>query len=178
MLLETLATPFFKARSVNQTSATFVSKIPTATEPSGDAGTATGASVFDIGKGYAQNGVLVTPYGIGSDNNTMSLRLIGWRSIGANAVATLLWIPVIICEVAATLSTAVGIVGKTVLDTERFADTLSLTTGNDDVSIDIVSPTGNVIAHFVADLKGFQKLEVSFTTGSSATSCNALLAFL
>lgn len=181
MLVETLSTSFRKVRSVNQTSNGYVSKVPTGVEPSGDAGTATGASVIDLGKGgmLAQNGALVCFYGVGSNNNTFSCRIIGWRSIGENDVSTMLWIPVVLVEFALTLSsTPVGVAGKTILATELFADTIGLTYGNDDVSVDIVSPAADIIAHAMLDLKGFQKVEFSFTTGGSATSCNALLALI
>jgi hypothetical protein len=181
MLLETLSQEFRKARSVNQTSNGYVSKVPTATEPSGDAGTATGASVIDLGKGgsTAQNGLLAVFYGTGSNNNTFSARVIGWRSAGSNAPDTMLWIPVVLVEFALTLSsTPAGVVGKTIVATELFADTIALTYGNDDISVDIVSPAADIIAHAVLDLKGFQKVEFSFTTGGSATDCNSLLALL
>lgn len=183
MLLETLSQSFRKARSTNQTSNGYVSKVPTATEPKGDAGTATGASVIDLATGghYSQNAVLIVFYGVGSNNNTFSCRLIGWRQVGANNALTDLWIPVPLFEVQVTLSsTPVGVAGHTIVATELFADTIALTgtTANDDVSIDITSPANDTIAHLVADVKGFTKIELSFTTGASATSCNALLALL
>ncbi len=34
----------------------------------------------------------------------------------------------------------------------------------------------DMIAHIVVDMKGFTKIELTFSTGSSATSCNALIA--
>jgi hypothetical protein len=180
VLLETLTAGFRKARSVNQTSATFVSKVPTGTEPAGDAGTATGASVFDIAPtgasgGAGPNAVLVMPYAVGADNTTFSVRAIGWRLIGSDP-ATLLWVPTLLVELACTASAVVGVAGRAVVATERFADTITLTTGNDDVSVDIVSPTGDVAGHALVDIKGCQKLEFSFSTGSSATSCNALFS--
>ena len=181
MLIETLSRPFLKARSVNATDTSFPSKIPTITEPSGDAGTATGASVIDLGGekgGVCQNGMIVLPYMIGDDDDVMAMRIIGWRKIGNNP-ATNLWIPVIIAELTCTGCTAVGIAARDVLNTERFCDTLALVTGNEDISIDIVSPTGNVVAHAIVDLKGFQKVEFTFdmTTGAP-TSGNCLYALL
>lgn len=181
MLLETLSTSFRKARSVNQTSTSFVAKIPTVTEPKGDIGTNTGASVIELGNygGATQNGVLACFYGVGSNNNTFSARIIGWRSIGENAVSTMLWVPVLLAEYAVILSsTYPGIAGKTIVATEFFADTITLTYGNANVSEEIVSPTADAgIAHVVADIKGFQKLEFAFAINSgSATDCNALLS--
>ncbi len=180
-LLETYCSSFRKARSVNQTSNGYVSKLPTATEPSGDAGSATGASVIDIAPigGVGQNGCRCVFYGVGSNNNTFSSRVIGWSSVGDNDVNTKLWIPVILVEFAVTLSsTPIGVAGKTIVATELFADTITLTYGNANVSVDIVSPAADIIASAIFDVKGFQKIEFSFTTGASATSCNALLALL
>ena len=180
MLLETLSQKFRKVRSVSQTSNGYVSKVPTATEPTGDAGTATGASVIDLGTGgeYTQNGLMAVFYGTGSDNNTFSARVLGWRYVEDNP-NTRLWIPVMLVEFALTLSsTPVGVAGKTIVATELFADTIVLTYGNDDISVDIVSPAANVIAHVVLDTKGSQKIEFSFTTGGVATDCNALIALL
>lgn len=183
MLLETLSSHFRKARSVNQTSNGYVSKIPTVTEPTGDAATATGASVIDIGTdgNYCQNGMIILPYGIGSNNQTMSVRVIGWRKVGLTdgqgGATTTIWIPVVLAEFACTLSsTPIGIAGAQVLNTELFADTITLTYGNNNVSVEIISPAADIIAHAVLDLKGFKKVELSFTTGGSATSCNALVA--
>lgn len=184
MLLETLSQSFRKARSVNQTSNGYVSKVPTATEPSGDAGTATGASVFDLSSptgALSQNGLVAVFYGTGSNNNTFSARLIGWRPVGETNTLTMLWIPVPLIEVAVTLSsTPVGVVGHTIVATELFADTIALTgtTANANVGVELVSPANDTIAILSADLRGFRKLEWSFTTGGSATDCNCLWALL
>lgn len=196
MLIGTLSSPFRKARSVNQTSATFVQPLPTGTEPRGDAGTATGDSIFQLGPdacytengvlrtlpsaaGQSQNGVIIVPYGVATDNQTFSFRVIGWRVIGTNP-STWLWIPVVLGEFLCTAdSTLVGVAGKEVVATELFCDTITLVTGNANISNDINSPAdGESIAHVVLDLKGFTKLQLSFETGSSATSCNALIALL
>lgn len=187
-LIATQSSPFQKARLTNQTSNGYVSKIPTTTEPKGDANTATGASVIELGGkagGPCQNAVLICPYGLHAsvDGKTMSFRVIGWRCVGLGGASpdTALWIPVKLVEFACTLSgTPVGVAGMTLIATEGFADTITLTgtTGNDDVSIDIVSPADDTIGHVVVDMKGSQKLELSFTTGGSATSCNALYALL
>lgn len=181
MIIDTLAQPLRKARSVNQTSTSFVSKAPTATEPTGDAGTATGASVLGLqyaSGGPGRNSVFVIPYGTGNENDTFSVRVIGWRCAEPGNRETLLWIPVVLVEVVVTLSTTVGVAGKAVVATERFADTIGITTGNANVSVDINSPADNTIATFLVALKGAQKLELSFSTNSSATDCNALLALL
>lgn len=178
MLNTTLGADFQKVRSVNCTDTSFPSKVPTNTEPTGDAGTAGGASVIDLSQGNiaVHNGVALIPYGLGDENDVFAMRIIGWKRVGTVA-ATLLWIPVTLAELTCTMGTSVGVAAMTILNTERFCDTIVLVTGNDDVSIDIVSPADNTIAHVMMDVKGFKKLEVCFdmTTGSP-TSANCLYA--
>lgn len=180
MLLETLAGRLQKARSVNQTSAAFVSKVPTTTEPLGDAGTATGSSVINMVRdsGQSQNLIKIKPYGVGADDTTFSVRVIGWSAIqNAGNVIPFLWVPELLGEFLCTLSSyCPGVAGATVVATEYFADTISMTYPAASSSIDIASNGADCIAHVVLDAKGNEKIELSFTTGSSATSCNALIS--
>lgn len=188
MLLDTMSMAFRKAKLANGDGTGFPSRIPTTTEPEGDANTSTGTSVHDLGGkngGATQNGALFVPYCLGADGDDFSMRVIGWRSIKSLTDAALktLWVPVILVEVACEAGTAAGVAGSAVLNTEVFAESMTLTYGNDDVSIDIVSPgaSTNFIAHFVCDLKGFQKFECTFdrSTGTNdPTSCNCLVALL
>lgn len=168
-IAEQVSSIFTKALATSATDTSFASKIPTGTEPSGD-------GVHNRGSGHNERYVMVVPYGIGNDDHTFDMRIIGWYRV-ASDVNSLLWIPVILTQVAVTLSTAVGVAGKTIIATERFADTISLTTGNDDIDQSITSPTGNVIAHFVCDTKGAEKIEFTFDKGSG-TDCNALFKYL
>jgi hypothetical protein len=183
VLHETLCQDFRKARSVNQTSNGYVSKVPTLTEPAGDAATATGASVIDLANGapQVQNALLIVPYGTGSDTNTFSCRVIGWKRVpGVQGTNHALWVPVTLLEIACTLSTPTGVAGTPIVAAELFADTITVTKGStlsgEAPSETLVSPADNTIAHCVVDVKGFTKVELSFTTGGSATDCNALVA--
>lgn len=171
MIIRTFHNDLRKARLVNQTSTTFVSKLPTVTIPNGDAGTATGASVIEIGNAsfFGYPAVKVFLYGAGSNNNTLSCRLIGWELVGG------LWIPSVLCEIQGTLSTVLrGVVGQPVSATEYFADTMTLTYGNANVSVELFSPANDIMAHAMVSVKDSRKLEFSFSRGSSATNCNAL----
>lgn len=87
------------------------------------------------------------------------------------------WMFTPLFEVLVTLGTQPGIAGTVVNENQFFADTIALvgTAGNDDVSVDIVSPADNTCAHIVADLKGAQKFDVIFDRNSSAASCNGLV---
>lgn len=188
MLLETLSQDFRKVRTVNATDASFPSRVPTITDPAGigdNAAQATASAVFEARQPsgvVSQNGLLIVPFGAGSDDATFSLRVIGWRRVflpghEGNTIYRL-WVPITLVELLCTLGTSVGIAGNAVIDTDRFCDTLSLTTGDAGVSCDLVSPNDNTIAHAVVDMKGFQRIEITTSTGSSATNGNAILAFL
>lgn len=175
------ALPLRKARKVNETSNGYVSKITTATEPQGDAGTATGASIIDLvhGGNIAHGSVRIFPYGSGANNTTFSMRVLGWEytGIGGGDVGvtreTALWIPGVLCEVQCTLSTSVGVANKCMVATERFADTITPTTGNDNITVFRTSTADNTIASLIVLTQGCLKLELQFTTGGSATDCNA-----
>lgn len=174
-------TPPRKARSVNQTSSSFVAKIPTVTVPADDAATATGQASVEMRNGgaFTQNGLVILPYGTGSNGNTFSMRVVGWRQFGTDP-HTLLWLPTTLAEFLCTLDSAIlGIAGKTIVATEYFCGTIAIvgTSGNPNVSCEIVSPAvSGSMAHVVVDTKGFEKIELSFSTGSSATDCNALFS--
>lgn len=187
MLIETLSMDLRKARSVNQTSNGYVAKIPTIAEPVGDANTATGASVIDLSatpKGdRSQNFLLIIPYGTGSSNGTFSLRVVGWSRIpGIQTTQPSLWIPINLLELACTLGTPTGVNGSPIVAAELFVDTITVTKGStlsgEAPSENILSPANDTIGCALVDLKGFQKVELSFTTGGSATDCNALVALL
>ena len=161
---------FKKFYATNATDASFPSKIATTTQPAND-------GVYDFtANGISPNGLLipsaivVIPYGVGSDNNTQKIRIIGWRLIGT------LWVPTPLCQFTCTLSAAVGVAGATVVATERFADTLTADSMNPSGGVEAVSPTGDLVAHFVVDIKGCPIIEATFDRNSSATSCNALWA--
>lgn len=158
---------FAKLLSSNSTDSSFASKVPTVTEPTG-----TGVLELSSIPGSMSDNILLVPFGAGNDDTTFVLRLIGWRKVSA------LWVPIPLCQVTATLSTAVGVSGAAVTDSDRFADTLALASGfNSNVSTEIVSPTGNIIAHVMQDVKGFAKVEITFDM-TGATSGNALYALL
>ena len=170
-----------KARTVNQTGS-FLSVINTITEPTGSGSTATNASVIELAprknSATTPGSVLIFPYGIGSENNTMLMRVIAWYRLNEHVPATIVWKPVILAAYTCTLSTSVGLAGAIQLDTERDADTIAIigTVGNANVSMEIVSPANNTPGHVAVSLKGAHKLQINFDDNSSATSMNAWYA--
>lgn len=196
VMMQTLCSPWRKLRNTNETSNGYVSKVPRNTDPyvnantttkNGDADTATGPSVINFRNSPnpsmpVQNGIQLLFYGVGANDNTFSCRILGWANMcndRANVFAdsAQIWIPVVLAEVAVTLSsTPVGLAGANILATELFADTITITgtTANPGINCNIVSPANNTIARMFLDAEGYQYIEAQFTTGGSATSCNGL----
>lgn len=184
-MLQTFASPWRKWRLTNCTDTSFASKIPTITEPTGTGSTASDATVIDLmggglPSGPIQNGMSLCFFGAGSDTNTFSARLIGWNPLQTERAApvtpnTQLWIPTVLVEVSVALSLQVGIAARAVINTDRFADTITLTgtTANAGVNVNIVSPANDTIAYMYVDLAGFTKVEL-ITDLTGATNANAL----
>ena len=166
--MDTLIAQFSKARTANSTDSAFASRVPTTTKPADD------GVLQAVAYGRAvRSSVLIEPFGAGGDNTTLDVRVIGW------AQASGLWIPTILCQVACTLSGALGVSGATVLNTERFADIITLTSpfGTSGVDVLVSSPANDTPGHIVVDAKGHQLVELLFKTGT-ATNGNALVAWL
>lgn len=183
MFIETLSQSFRQARSVDQTSAAFVSKVPIAgLLPLGDANNGTGSAIIEAGSLIgvtAQNKLNIVPFGTGADDSTFSVRVICWRKFGNDAL-TWIWVPVNLVELLCTICTVPGVAGTLVDGTHNFCDTIVVTTGSalggELANESINSPGNNTIAHAVIDMKGAQFIELSFSTGNSATAANALLS--
>lgn len=190
--LMTRAGPWRKGRKTNATNATFPSRIPLAVDPfitagaSGDADTATGASVIrltnELFGGQSQSGVELLFYGVGADNTTFSARVIGWSPMVSDRLVevtpeTQIWIPVVLAELACTLSAVpIGLANKAIVATELFVDTITLvgTTAVAGIDCNITSPANDTIARVYLDMWGHTELEVTFDM-TGATSGNCLL---
>lgn len=141
-----------RALETNSTDNSFTSKIPTVTEP-------TGNGVFLVGAETVE----LLPFGSGADNSTFNMRVIGWRQAGG------LWVPQILADLSCTLSQAVGIAKSYVINTERFADAITVTTGN--AVVDAVTADTPVKA--VVGVAGYKKVEFIFDL-VTATGANCL----
>jgi hypothetical protein len=147
--------------------------------------TAGGASVIDLigsGKENAsiQNGINLIFFGAGADTNTMSVRGIGWSLVKSSPALFVppeleLWIPVPLFEVSVALSVMTGLANKAVINTDLFADTITITTttANQGVDVDVRSPANDTIAEMYVDLRGNQKFELIWDM-TGATNGNAL----
>lgn len=175
MKIETLSTRWTKVKTTNDATATFTAKACTLTEPTGPA-----TGVWDmgwdgsVGPGgiTAQNFAKLIPFGAGTATNTFSMYVWSWELCGNE------WVPHLLAAFTCTLSTMTGIAGSTgPINTDKFCDTIAIITnlGNPNVTCSIISPQNNTPGHVVIDMEGAQKIEVQFSTGSSATNCNAML---
>lgn len=136
-------------------------------------------------QGMAPNSVIIRPYGAGSSTNTFNLSVYGWNRVvmGPTAPGTTpptapiyaAWDPILLAKFVCTLNTEPGLANTPVNASQLFCGTITLSVGNANVSNEIVSPTGNVPAHIVLDVKGSQFIEFRYDRNSSATSCNALV---
>lgn len=175
-----------KVFTANQTGS-FSSIIPTVTEPAEGANT----GVFDLkgGTDSLPDKVLFYPFGAGADTNTIKVRLYGWHKILLDGSPKYtLWIPTIILDITATLSTPVGIAGTSIVATDRFADTISVTVQPKVVTTDtvgngshgevIIETNGtNTISFVIAPLYGFDKIQFN-TDKDAATNANAAFQYL
>lgn len=183
--LMSVSQPLQKALTLNYATNGFPALVGTLTEPTGSgvfgAGLS-GAGVEAVGA-ESQQAVFAQPYGTGVDGNTLSMRLTGWHVFAGVRDGTVkpIWIPFHICEVACTISTTnTGATGGPVLLTEYFAKTITITTGptTAGVSVEVVSPAAaGLYGSVLADIKGAQKIQFTFSTGGVATDCNALWKF-
>lgn len=178
-----LSRNFTKALATNANTSSFASKIPTVTEPSGD-------GIHDIrGPGLeVPQRILLLPYGLGSDNDVFDMRLIGWKRIYVDSkTKPTLWVPMVLAGLSATISAAVGVANSPVLNTERFADTITVTSGYEpDTTADttnngtfvIQSPTNDLVAWAIVNLYGVEKIEFTFDQTTNTPTCNCLFALL
>jgi hypothetical protein len=161
MQLRTPIRDFIKGLTTSSTASSFTSLVPTTTEPTGDGVRAYGSE--------GMNTLLVVPYGAGTEDTTFSLRVTGWRRIAT------LWVPILMGEVACTLSATVGIASATVTNTDRFCDTITSVSGPSGTVI--YSPTADEIGYVMLDAAGFQKIQFTFDM-TGATNGNVLYAGL
>lgn len=169
--------------TANVTASSFTQPVPKTSTPSGD-----GVIPFGAGGSIAASGLLLVPYGVGTDNTAFLMNVFGWREVfgtadgfGAAGQQTL-WIPVCLATfTGCTLDSALPGLSNTPLGTTQLlCSAVTLGVGNANVSVEVVSPghAAHQVAHVLLQAKGFKFLEVQFSTNSAVTSCNALYAKL
>lgn len=191
----TTARPFKKLRSVNASDANFptfpalesyASLLARAT----DAADATSRVPILLtphgGNGVIPAGIDLFPYGLGSDNDVFSLRLIGWRRVlPAIADGRVIMVPSMIGEIACTISAYVGAAGFNVINTERFADTITIVkeeTITADTTragvIETFSPANDTPAHATIWFEGYEFIEPHYDQTTGTATMNALYSLI
>ncbi len=153
--------------TTNATDTSFAANIPTFTDP-GPTDLATGVMNWSNDGVTALESVFFQFFGAGADDTTFDAKVIGWRRAGDNDL-TAIWTTVHIADVSVILSTLVGIAGKYVIETDRFADTVTL---NDGVGIVYQSADANsIVSTLEVDTLGCQKGRVIYDlTGATANA--------
>ncbi len=176
-----LTTCFKKAQTTDSANASFTSKVPTVTEPTGD-------GIINCRDGGGVEWpvwLTVVPYGDGADEDAFSIRIIGWRRIGSvGAPGSYLWVPATLCECACTEGTAVGVAGAPVTNSFRFCDTITIVTEPTTTAVttrngtvELFSPGDNTVGYFRVKLCGVEKIEFNWDQTTNTPNMNALIAF-
>lgn len=137
----------------------------------------TGDGVLDFGHYgvMAANDLLLVPYGVGTATNTFLLSVFAWDLVPGNqGTAQSAWTAYLLASFTCTLCTAAGLAGATVDATQLYCGTIAVVVGNAGVDVDVISPTGNLKASIMMDVKGAKKVTVRLDRNGSATSCNTL----
>ena len=162
--LYTAAVPYRKVLSANSTASAYTARTDSVALP-------TSAGYISITDPC--NNVLLKFFGAGADNSTGSCRVYGVKVIDGGTTTS--HTHVLLADYSFTLSAAVGVSSGVVSASERYADTITRTTGVENVSDQIVSPTGDVAGHVLLDCKGHVNLFIEPIVGT-ATSMNVLCA--
>lgn len=184
MLPEVWVSQWKKARVTNYSTNGYPTRVNTLTEPSGDGVIPCGTNALGQPGASTCPHIMIKPFGAGADNVTMGMKVLGWTRTGMPAVGVRpVWLLDELITFAITLSASVGIVDGEVSATDRFADTITSTGGPTFITsaaLPVIldwfqtSPTTDGPAVIKQPTFGYDYLELIFTTGGSATSCNAL----
>ena len=133
-----------KAFTTNSTATSFGALNEQVDEPSGDGIIKVDGNI----SGFVSSQLRVIPFGDDAANETFSGRITHWAKSQADNV----WIPTELLTFAATLGAA------TLVNTEFFADTITLTTGLT-TDTTLVSNADDLRAWFLLDLMGAQLIQ-------------------
>lgn len=174
------ASPLRRVLAANAVNATFAALPDTFDTPAGD-------GVIDLsaggGGGEIPGYLELWPFALGADNDTFSLRVMGWtRLLPGLADGRNQWTSFLIAEFTAIASAAVGLAGGVILATERYADTMTVVaeaTNAGQGSSFLTSPGTDLKAHVAVRLEGVERVQVQFRqTGAFTPQMNALYRLL
>lgn len=172
--LFSLASTLKRAVVTNKTTANFAALLDTLTKPERGSGS-TERAIYKVDQDGTRNRntLVVVPFGGDTNNDIIKVKVKGWSFIPPPSTGKGAWHPTLICEVSCTLSsTLVGLANESVVATEFYADTLSLTNG----VATLFQGTADVDpAYFQVGISGFEMVEVEFAMGTGGDQANALV---
>ncbi len=172
MQIEEVPIPWLLTNATNVSTNGFTAPVPTPTMPSGD-----GVMMMGQYGGVASTSMELCFFGAGSNTNTFAANVYGWTQQQSVVGNSPLWVPVLLATFnEITLDAAFsGVAGSDVPADQMFASACSLVIGNTGISVEVLSPGPGVgLAHVVLSVKGQKLISILYSTGGSATSCNAL----
>lgn len=194
MYLTTFGRPYKRAWTANANTSSFAAKPPTVTEPTNDGVVV----VCPPEGGEVPLFIRILPFGLGSNNDTFDMKVIGWERAGSpapvgSAGAPPVWLPTTLGEFTCTISsTNVGVAGAYLLDTEMLADTIvaksaplipkypgfdATPAATFQSQVQIYSPADDTVGWIVLPLMGVQKFEVTFDQTSGTPTMNVLYRY-
>lgn len=175
MLIETRSTDLTKLLTANSTVADASISEPawTATQPA--TGPTTGVIDMSLTGQSSANALKFFPFGAGVATNTFLLSVFGWDLVHPRLTQhSGIWISWLLASFTCTLNTVAGVPGTEVDENQLACGTIALVVGNANVSNEILSPTGNLVASILLDTQGAKLVQPKFATNGSATSANTL----
>lgn len=152
------------AYSAKTTASSITAPAPTTTQPSGN-----GIVDMAITPGKIFNSCGFAFYGAGSADQTFTGAITGWKKSGS------LWIPIPMLTFSGLLGTATGVASQNVINTDLFADTLTISTAYTNV-YEVLSPGNNTVAFLkMLDTFGCDLLQLQLAVGT-ATSVGGLFS--
>lgn len=171
-----------RARILSCTNTSFTAPVCTRTRPLLDDGTATArvaVPAFSTQKdeGPVHNQVILYPFGVGTDTQTFTFRVIGWKLVKASSTVDV-WFPSILAAFDCALCPFVGLAGCALSETDKAVDTITRVAAlGSDLSSEVFSPANDTPGWIVLDLKGSAYWEPTFDM-TGATSGNVLYGYL
>ena len=163
--LMTLANPWVKLKTENFTATDFATLKSTLTRPSGDGVVDLLTEAVSPGA-KIPNGIVFRPFGTDANDEVFNLRVYGW----SQEIKTKSWENILLAELAITLGNIQGTADCAITDNDFEADTIAITYGNSNVSVEAVSPVNNVRGASVRmDIFGSQILQFDFDMDTAAS---------
>lgn len=120
------------------------------------------------------NRAAITIYGVASDGHTGAYQV--WGTLKGPTEGTSGYVQSILCAGTWTMGTRTGIASGEVLNTELYADTITIGTGYSTQFNDVNSPADNTVATLIVDCRNAKWLLPRINKGN-ATSTNMLITF-